>query len=57
MCERAVSVEKPGQYADWKEEKLEDAIIWGRNLDRMSLSSSFDVVEILEIGLILAGEA
>ena len=38
MCERAVSVEKPDLNADWKEERLEDAVIWGRILDRMSLS-------------------
>ena len=33
---------------DWKEEKFEDALIWGRILDRMSLSSSFGIVERLE---------
>ena len=51
ICERALSIKKPGLYADWKKEKLEDAVIWGLILDRMILSSSFDMVERLEIGV------
>ena len=50
-CMRADSVENPGLKADWKEEKLEVSAKRGRILDRMSVSSNFDMLERLEIGL------
>lgn len=50
MCKTVVSVNNPGLLVNWNKEKLEDVVIWGQILEKMSLSSNLDVVVRLEIG-------